>query len=142
MTTPTKLTDGELINDEMIIQHLNGTSRVKEYQETYYLDLSDKDDRMVLKYLNPREYEKRIITDWDAEMNKPTERYIHPITKETIWVVKDYDTTPRRKIIKNKIYEPHPVAQFYLKKNGFVNMDEYHKERYRLALEAQKQNKK
>ena len=134
MTTPTKLNDGELIKDE-IIQHINGTSKLKEYQETYYIDLSDEgeEEKLIQKYLNPREYEQRIITDWIAEMDKPTERYGNPLTREMIWVVKDWDTTPRRKVVKKKIFEPHPVAQLYLKNNGFLKIDDYHKERQRLA---------
>jgi len=134
---PPKLIDGEWIKDEEV-QHPNGKSKVKEYQNVYYLDLGDDNDEMVVKYFHPRLYEKRIITDWNAEMCKKTEQFGNPITREQIWVVMDYDTTPKRKIEKNKIWGIHPDAVNYLHAFGFLRQEEYRKERTRLHQLNQK----
>jgi hypothetical protein len=131
-TYPTpKLIDGEWIKDEEV-QHPNGKSKVKEYQNVYYIDIGDENKEMVLKYFHPRLYEKRIITDWNAEMCKRTEQFGNPKTKEQIWVVMDYDTTPKRKIEKNKIWGVNPEAVNYLHAFGFLRQEEYRKERSRL----------
>ena len=128
---PPKLIDGEWIKDEEV-QHPNGKSKLKEYQNVYYLDIGDETEPFVVKYLHPRLYEKRIITDLNAEMCKKTERFGNPTTKEQIWVVVDYDTTPKRKIAKNKIWGVHPEAENILHAFGFLREEEYRKERSRL----------
>ena len=128
---PPKLMDGEWIKDEEV-PHPVGKSKLKEYQNVYYLDIGDDNEAFVVKYLHPRLYENRNITDWNAEMCKKTERFGNPITKELIWVVVDYDTTPKRKIAKNKIWGVHPDAENLLHAVGFLREEEYRKERSRL----------
>jgi hypothetical protein len=101
--------------------------------------LGDENSEMVVKFFHPRLYEKRIITDWNAEMCKRTEKFGNPKTKEQIWVVMDYDTTPKRKIEKNKIWGVNPNAETLLHAFGFLRQEEYRKERIRL-LQLNKEN--
>jgi hypothetical protein len=123
-----KSVDGKWIKDEDVI-HPNGKSIVNEYQNTYlFTELKEYENRIItdwkMKYLNPRLYENRIITDWNAEIDKPTAYFVHYIRKEMILVVKDYDTTPKRKVIKNKIFAPNPNAIAFLNENGFFDKKE------------------
>jgi hypothetical protein len=131
MTTP-KLNDGKWIRDETIVLQ-NGNITIKEYQNVIYEDLNndmDKyDPKMIIKKLNPRVYQHQSVQYWNTFYHTPITMFINPQTKERIELLKDYDTTPKRKIEKNKIWSVNPQAVNYISAFGYIDYQHYKENR-------------
>ena len=127
--TPTFI-DGDFIREEELV-YPNGTMKMKFYQNTIYTETNNLKNST--PYLNPKLYMNEYglyndtINGWKIWNDFGIESYINTLTKEVIWVKKDYDTTPKRKVAKNKIWAVNPNAGTILHAFGFYTLDYYEK---------------
>jgi hypothetical protein len=130
MTTP-KLIDGIWLRDETVAIQ-NGNITIKEYQNVIYEDLNNDTDKydpkMIIKKLNPRVHQQP-VQNWNTFYHTPIRTFINPQTKELIELLKDYDTTPKRKIEKNKIWSVNPQAVNYISAFGYIDYQQYKENR-------------
>ena len=113
------LMGGKWIQD-IDLEFENGKVVIKERQNVY--DVCENGEYL-MRFLHPRFYGGAPITDWNAEYFKPSVVFKNPETKEKIWVVKDYDTTPKKKLAKNKIWDVNPTAENHLSAFGFIRVN-------------------
>ena len=121
-----KYTDGILMGEEDLVDGYfqNDTRKLKIHTNSIYLvypDTPDLNDPTPI--LNPRRYDVDIINiGWKTWLNYEQHVYRNQETRQKLMVKKDYDTTPKRKIAKNKIWGINPKAENFLHALNFTKI--------------------
>jgi hypothetical protein len=121
-----KYIDGVLLVEEDLVDgyNTNGKKMLKIHTNSIYLVYPDTPDlNDPTPVLNPRRYDVDIVNiGWKTWLNYEQHYYRNQETRQTLMVKKDYDTTPKRKIAKNKIWGINPKAENFLHALNFTKL--------------------
>jgi hypothetical protein len=106
-------------------KHFGDKFQLKIHYNSIYIVNPDTDEVINHDFpiLNPERYGVDTTNiDWNAFIKLGSETYWNKERHQNIWVKKDYDTTPKRKVAKNKIWEANPSAENYIHAFGFTKV--------------------